>query len=190
MGTWPSHPMYKGHPPYMTKHANVTSNGRVVAIGTQRAHEVELIPVTDTPPAIIRWAGSPRELTSRDIGTHKATSLAARPPAQQASLRRNLEKADARYATHAPALQDLRLDDDGRLWVEHPVIMGSPPRPGRWTIFDSTGRMLGGLELPERANLLGVERDLVLLRILDGENVEFVRVHRLVRAGPTAAATP
>ena len=61
------------------------------------------------------------------------------------------------FAPIVPAIENLTLDDRGRLWVD----VYSQDEPGRVDIFDEEGRFLGPLYLPEPMRVEDVRGDLV-----------------------------
>ncbi len=78
-----------------------------------------------------------------------------------------------------PAHGSLVVDAAGNLWVEGYRRPGDE-RP-RWTVFDSTGRMLGLVETPERFTIHQIGPDFVLGRWADEVDVEHVRLYQLIK---------
>ncbi|UCF19484.1 MAG: hypothetical protein JSU87_16430 [Gemmatimonadota bacterium] len=78
-----------------------------------------------------------------------------------------------------PAHGSLVVDAVGNLWVEGYRRPGDE-RP-RWTVFDSTGRMLGVVETPERFTIHQIGSDFVLGRWADDVDVEHVRLYELIK---------
>lgn len=78
-----------------------------------------------------------------------------------------------------PAYGELLVDGGGNLWVA--AYATTAARSARWTVFDSTGRVLGGVSSPTgfevfeigAAEVLGVARDSLGL-----ERVELLRLNR------------
>jgi hypothetical protein len=76
-----------------------------------------------------------------------------------------------------PHYSALETDPDGNLWVRHYHSASIPSF--EWTVFDSTGHMLGDMTLPEGLDVYEIGRDYVLGRWRDEAGVEYVRLHRL-----------
>jgi sugar lactone lactonase YvrE len=73
------------------------------------------------------------------------------------------------------------VDADGNLWV---LDYARPGDDGRhWTVFSADGRALGRVETPPGLRVLEIGRDYVLGVWQDELDVEYVRMHRLERAG-------
>ncbi|MEP7325515.1 MAG: 6-bladed beta-propeller [Gemmatimonadota bacterium] len=81
----------------------------------------------------------------------------------------------ARYAERLPPFQQIRLDPDGNLWVQH---FGMPDEPQRHTVFDSTGAVRARLVLPARMQLLELGSDYILGTWEDADGLPYVRVYR------------
>lgn len=82
------------------------------------------------------------------------------------------------FAEYFPAYSRLRIDKDRNLWVER---FPRPGEPSTWMIFDSTGRQLASVTLPERFRLLEAGHDYVLGVWLDPDDVQCVRMYKLIR---------
>ena len=78
-----------------------------------------------------------------------------------------------------PAYGSLAVDAAGNLWVEEYQRPGDE-RP-RWTVFDSSGRMLGVVEMPERFTIYQIGGTFVLGRWTDEMDVEHVRLYGLLK---------
>jgi len=78
-----------------------------------------------------------------------------------------------------PHYSALEADPDGNLWVRHYHSASLPSF--EWTVFDSTGHMLGDVTFPEGLDVYEIGRDYVLGRWQDEADVEYVRLHRLSR---------
>ncbi len=74
-----------------------------------------------------------------------------------------------------PAYGRLLADTDGNLWV------AEYDNEGRWTVFDTEGRLLGAVEIPGRVRVVEIGSDYLLGVWQDEMDVETVRLYRLVR---------
>lgn len=98
---------------------------------------------------------------------------------ERRSLRRTY--ADMPFGERVPAYTDLLVDDVGNLWVEEPMLPGDSTRT--WTVFDSTGALLGPVDMPPRFSLMAAGDDWVLGRREDELGVERVELIPLEKPG-------
>ena len=95
-------------------------------------------------------------------------------------MRRFLEFVDdADYPEYLPAYSALLIDADGNLWAEDYRI--HTESESRWTVFDSTGRWLGTVDMPDGLQVLEIGRDYVLGLRKDDLDLERVSLHALGR---------
>ncbi|HEX5819765.1 MAG TPA: hypothetical protein VFY20_12840 [Gemmatimonadales bacterium] len=78
-----------------------------------------------------------------------------------------------------PAHGEIVADPSGGVWVRD--IRHAGDSTSSYQAYAKDGTWLGAVTLPPRSTLLWVGTDAVLLRRLDGNDVEFVAVHRLRR---------
>jgi hypothetical protein len=88
---------------------------------------------------------------------------------------------DVPAADFVPAFQNLFLDSEGFLWVEHMRLPGE--RLTTWTVFDDEGLPITQLSLPRQNRILDIGRDRVLALFEDELGVEYLRVYPLSRGG-------
>ncbi len=138
---------------------------------------------------LINVQQEPRKVTPEDIARYKegrrqASAQSGRPPQVRQLLERSLEAMS--FPETLPAYNEIRADPEGNLWVSDYRI--TPDDPGRWTVFDPEGRMLGTVATPERMRVLDIGRDYVLGAWADDMDVEHVRMFALEKpAGATRA---
>ena len=87
-----------------------------------------------------------------------------------------------------PYYSTILVDSEGYLWVRH--FAGSPADEPQWTVFDREGRMLGQVATPHGLEVYEIGSDYVLGRWRDESDVEHVRLHSLVRTGPSGPVDP
>jgi len=116
------------------------------------------------------------EVTAEDIERYKQDRL------EDAGPRRDFVEqtlVHMPFPEQFPAHGSLVVDAAGNLWVEE------YRRPGdeqpRWTVFDSSGRMLGLVETPERFTPFEIGPAFVLGRWTDDVDVEHVRLYELIK---------
>jgi hypothetical protein len=150
-----------------TLHA--VSRGNTLAVGVTDLMEVQIYRPEGTLLRIVRGPGKPRRVDAAQreawINAHRA-----REPA-------------APFPETMPAFDDLKLDAEGRLWVEAYLADGDPPGRSQWGVYDSGGRYLGGVTMPEGFQPLEIGADYVLGVLKDDVDVEHVRLYGLL-AGP------
>jgi hypothetical protein len=81
-----------------------------------------------------------------------------------------------------PAYSQLRIDRVGNLWVE--LYQPFDNERSSWTVFDSTGRMLGHVGTPRGLEINEIGDDYLIGVLSDSLDVEHVRVHRLTKPRP------
>jgi hypothetical protein len=130
-----------------------------------------------------------REVTPDDIERYKERrrqtfAQGGRRAQARPMLERSLEAM--KFPETMPAHGDMRADPAGNLWVSD--YQTTPDAPGKWTVFDPEGRMLGTVATPARMRVLDIGRDYVLGSWTDDLDVEHVRMFALEKpAGATRA---
>jgi hypothetical protein len=92
----------------------------------------------------------------------------------------------ARYAERLPPYQQIRLDHDGNLWVQH---FGMPDEPQHHTVFDSTGAVRARLVLPAKLQLLELGSDYILASGEDADGLPYVRLYHSPRLAQEVASS-
>lgn len=80
------------------------------------------------------------------------------------------------YPDRLPAYDRLLYDADGNLWARRYTV-GTEEQ--RWSVFDPSGRWLGGVSLPADLQVFEIGADYVLGATQDSLGVEYVEEHRL-----------
>jgi hypothetical protein len=128
---------------------------------------------------LIRARRAPVPVTPADVAAHRA----ARMRGEDAQARPQIERLyqDIPFPATMPAFADLQTDPDGNLWV----LEQAPTDDKRrwWTVFDSTGRMLGRVATPSAVAIGEIGRDYILGTWSDAMDVQYVRMFRLDRTG-------
>lgn len=86
------------------------------------------------------------------------------------------------FAPIVPAIEDLVLDDRGRLWVN----VYDPANARRVDVFDEEGRFLGPLSLPERMQLEDVRGDLACGVVSQADGPTEVVCYRVTEPTPAS----
>lgn len=162
------------------------AGGRMVIAPNQGHWEVEERDARGRLIRLIRVVVEPVAITEADARAHRqeqldlmlgAPEMRAIPEQFRTQIEDRINKA--RYPATFPWIGGLRLDDGGYLWVQE------VPRPGhaqeRHAVFDPEGILLGTLTLPPRFRLADVRGDRLAGVWRDEDEVEHVRVYRIVR---------
>jgi hypothetical protein len=147
--------------------------------GTTDSYEIGFFSSAGELVRIVRRDQPNLEVTAEDIERYKAERLedagAGGPPRDfvEQSL------AHMPFPEQFPAHGSLVVDAEGNPWV------AKYRRPGdeqpRWTVFDSSGRMLSVIETPDRFTIHQVGRDFVLGSWTDELDIEHVRLYELIK---------
>ncbi|UCG88430.1 MAG: hypothetical protein JSW71_07780, partial [Gemmatimonadota bacterium] len=78
-----------------------------------------------------------------------------------------------------PALEAMRVDDGGNLWIQPYSRPGEEER--NWWVLGREGRLLGSVQVPARFRLLHIGEDFALGRWRDDLDVEHVQLYRLIK---------
>lgn len=147
--------------------------------GTTDTYQVGYYSETGELLRIVRRDRPNLQVTAADIERYKEERLenAGGDGPPRDFLEQSL--AHMPFPEQFPAYGSLAVDADGNLWVAEYQRPGDE-RP-RWTVFDSSGRMLGVVEMPERFTIYQIGRDFVLGRWTDEMDVEHVRLYGLIK---------
>lgn len=161
--------------PLLAHNASVALWGDRVLVGDQERFEIGLYSSSGALERLIRLLSVDLRVTEQEIERAVAERLVDEPPERHAMLRAHLDAMDV-PATR-PAYGRLLVDAQGNLWVaEHTSY---PAEPVAWRVFDSDGRLLGAVQVPERYHIHQIGEDWILGVWRDDLGVEYVRMHRL-----------
>ena len=132
---------------------------------------------------LVRAPHSPRPVTPADVERFKEIRLQVAQDPRRAQVRGLIEKSLAAmpFPETMPAHGEIRADPAGGLWVSDYRL--SADDPGRWTVFDPEGRMLGTVATPARFRVFEIGTDYVLGVWADDMDVEHVRLFTLEKTG-------
>lgn len=131
---------------------------------------------------IVRWKGVAEAVTEEDRrrSFEFDSTLMASSPGGDVMLRSSMFETfrTRRYAERMPLYTAILPTDNGEVWLEQ---FARPWRLARtYLVFDSTGAMIARVELPPDVRPFQVAGDRVIARWRDEDEIEYVRVYRIV----------
>jgi hypothetical protein len=165
-----------------------TVHGNDLYAGSTDRYEIGVYTADGTLRRSIRRVFENLPVTSADIETVKQEQLdrmrRSNGPLNPAEFERMY--AEMPIPKTMPAYAGLRVDAEGNLWVAD--YLRPSDHQSRFMVFDSTGRMLGSVVMPERFEPLDIGADYVLGRWRDELDVQYVRLYGLEKGRSTAIA--
>lgn len=155
-----------------------SGHGRGYWVGTGRSEEVRHYSPEGALQLIARWPELDRDVGAGDAQLDLDAQL-ARADEEMHERIQQLHRARP-IAEAFPAHGSIIAAMDGGVWVqeyERPTGTGVP----WWTVFDSTGVLVGRISVPTSFRMLEIGGDHVLGVFRDEVGVEHVRMHRLLK---------
>jgi len=170
---------------------SVAGQGDRIYVGDNARYEIAVYSVHRRLIRLIRATAPEVPVTQPMRDAQEARNLeqvAANAERIPAPLRDQVEGwiKTARYADRLPPFQQIRLDPEGNLWVQH---FGLPDEPQHHTVFDSTGAVRARLVLPARMQLLELGSDYILGSGEDTDGLPYVRLYRTPRLNEEVASS-
>ena len=167
-----------GYEPPFARSTSAGFHGDRLWIGTADRYEIEVIDMTGRVIRSIRDARPFHEVSGANAARQREAFLStARSPERRAELEKVYAMMTVPKAM--PAYGELRVDRGGALWVEE--YRATEDAPSRWTVFDSTGRVLGTVGTPRGLRIDDIGDDYLLGVYRDSLDVEHVRMHGIVK---------
>jgi hypothetical protein len=148
-----------------------------VYVGDQETFEVLRYSPDGMLQQIMRVPDADLELTTSDVRQLKDELLAREPEQRRTMMRDHLE--EMALPPTRPAYGNLMVDDSGNLWAGE--YARYPAAPRTWTVFATSGELLGEVTVPDRFKVLQIGADWMLGVGRDELDVEYVRVYRIDR---------
>jgi hypothetical protein len=147
-------------------------------VGSADRYEISVFGIDGREIRSIRALVAPRIVTRADAARQRDEFLAV---ARNEQARQQLERAylEMTVPPTMPAYNDLRVDRIGNLWVED--YRATDEEVPQWTVFDSTGRLLGAVDTPPSFRIDDIGDDYLLGVFRDSLDVEHVRMHRITK---------
>jgi hypothetical protein len=164
--------------PFGRQTVTAVRDGRLY-VGTADRYEIAAYEPGLGLRALYRAHRQGPSVTQEDVREYRRTLVTlggnAQTRAQNAKL---LEGAPV--PSRMPPLTALEIDSAGNLWVQDPQKPGNA-RESVWRVLAPDGRMQGTVRLPAGLSVKQIGSDWVLGVVVDRDEVEHVRVHRLTR---------
>ncbi|MGV3709865.1 MAG: hypothetical protein ACO1Q7_13605 [Gemmatimonas sp.] len=167
------------------------STGGRVLLGFGDAYTLSEYDSSWTLRRIIRRAWKPTPLTTADITTYVDAWMNQWSTDKGAVRERDrLARLNASYPDALPAFVDLLVAPSGEIWLRDPELRGASncgcltgvtAAPSRWSVFDSSGRWLGTVQMPQQFTPAEVGRDYVLGSQRDAKDIVRVVMYRIVK---------
>jgi len=154
-------------------------HGDRLYVVTGERYEVRVYDAEGRPRSIVRGDRPRLPVTRSDIDGYRRALVTFGGDAQS-RRRHDALLDDAPYPREMPALAGLGVDVDGNLWVQETERPGTDTQ--RWTVFSPDGVARGTLVSPSGMRITQIGSDWVLGIALDADEVERVRLHRLIRS--------
>lgn len=149
-----------------------------VMVGSNDSYEIRSFGPDGELRRILRRQVTPVPVTPQMIQAMNADEDAQNPRADAASRERTAKvRAVIVYPKTLPAFKRFLVDEDGNLWV---LAFNSPgDSASRYTVFDSSGQMLGDVVAPEDFELSRIGENYLLGIWKDENEVQHVRMYAL-----------
>jgi hypothetical protein len=138
------------------------------------------------PVRIIRYA-MPNPPVTTEIRERYHEFMLQQSPSAADSLAHRESHRTRPWRPTVPAFATLLTDSEGNLWAEHvrTSVYAGATDDGReahvWTVFDSTGLIIGDVRTPDRMRVQQIGDTWLLGIWADDDNVEYVRMHRIIK---------
>jgi hypothetical protein len=156
-----------------TASAAVVRDGFIFGDGSR--YEIRFFTGNGVLRQVLRVDTPVHALTAGDVSNYLAVALARTAPETRAAQERTLRSLPKPRSV--PAYGTIMVDDRERIWVQAFTVDQSSAH--LWTVFDSTGSLLGRVETPANFRVLHFRSDRVLGVRTDADGVERVLVFSL-----------
>lgn len=182
LGTFPASEMYfkapAAGPRHLGKKTTVAVGSNSVYVGTGDAFEVATFSFRGERTGTLRAARAPIPVTPAQVTTYIKEFIASRPSRVNTSRYEQYFR-DLSWPKVYPAYARLMVDGSDNLWIEEYPIPGRDIR--QWTIYANSGVRIAMISLPKRFRLLEAGRDYVLGVWRDQDDVDYIKVYKLVK---------
>lgn len=158
--------------PFMRNVHTATSGDRYWQ-GISDAYQVVLRRADGTPERIVRRMVEPVPVRGAYLDSLRRVQVAQNGPEAGKAL------DHVPIPEHLPAFERLLVDDEANLWVQRTAWPGDAPAD--WDVFRGDGTMRGTVRMPAGFRATHVGADFVLGVWKDENDVEHVRMYRLIK---------
>jgi hypothetical protein len=159
---------------------SVAMHADEIYVATGERYEITVLGPDGRPRRIIRSRAAALPVTRRERESFAANMLqAGGSPEEQRARQAALESAP--FPRTMAAVEALRVDSAGNLWVREPQAPDTWNQFSRWSVFDREGHRIAKVEAPGRFTPHQIGGDWVLGRKLDADGTHRVRLYRLNR---------
>ena len=145
-------------------------------LGSNDRYELQMVDTDGRMARLIRRRVEPRAVTEQMLDAARQERIdqarTAEARARQEETMRSIPHAET-----VPFYERVMGDDEGNLWVQEFTVPGEEP-PG-WAVYDTDGRLLGSVSMPQGLLPTHIGRDFVLGVVTDEMDVERVRMYTL-----------
>lgn len=152
-----------------------------IYVGTADAPELTVLRRDGRIARVIRWSAPSRAVTPEIIETYIAATVGEVDEDRRAQYAESLQ--DAPYPSEMPAYSSVLLADDGSIWVGRYLPRGQDDRQ-TFDIIDSSGVLLGAVEMPPRFTPSQVMGNRVIGIWRDEDDVPHVRIYEFRASTP------
>ena len=156
--------------------------------GDPGTYEISLFPLmqaegvkkSDAPESIVRQAFAPVSVLPEHIESDREEKLERIknfPPQFREPQKDAINEVP--YPDQFPAFNDFIVDPSGNIWVDNYRLPGDSLI--KRTVFDSTGRLLGSLDIPTGLRISDIGDDYILGVLRDEFEVEHVLMYEIIK---------
>jgi hypothetical protein len=164
--------------PAYARNTTVATSGDLLYVGNNEEFEIRVFALDRSLRSLIRKKHEGVAVTAADVAEANEQRLAGMPSGGFRGFRDALDRAP--IPDTYPSYGKILLDDVGNLWVSAPTAMPTD-LSSRWTVFDTDGRWLGAVDIPDRFLILQIGNDFLLGRWEGELDVEHVQVYDLIK---------
>ncbi|MGD2122960.1 MAG: hypothetical protein PVJ76_14500, partial [Gemmatimonadota bacterium] len=166
-------------PPFAKNAAGAIWNGAAL-VGSTEALDLSVVDSRGGTTRIVRLPALDLAVRQQDREDFFTGRLEGVPQEERAAERARLEAMP--FPDRRPAFGALLAGKDGTLWVGDWAL--APETPGEWKVFDSSGKWLGTVEVPDRFFPYDIGEDRILGVEWDDLDVEYVVIYPLLKGPP------
>jgi hypothetical protein len=164
------------HDSRLFRHASIILRDSTILVGTGRTYEFRFQKLDGTVIRIVRFGRHGARISDDEWRDRSAQSIPNNVSADERKSRMEILMARKPKGVE-PSFSFIRVDPVGRVWVQDYNSNGG------FTIFDSTGKLLGRFTLPgyglvPRTQLAGVGRDFIAIADADSDGALQIRFYR------------